>query len=241
MSGPAVLSEDRPFWGYGDLALFLMAGVPALVAAGILVRTLFSLLGWPWEARAPQLLAGQLLAYGFWFGFLYALLRVKYRRPFWRSLGWVDPGSQFWERLLLGVGLALGVAVLGGLLRTPNLDTPMKRLLSDRASVWLIGAAAATIGPACEELAFRGFVQPLLVRTLGAAPGIILTALPFALLHGPEYAWSWRHVLLVTIAGVGFGWMRHKTGSTAAAAVMHAGYNSTFFMALLVAGKDLPA
>jgi membrane protease YdiL (CAAX protease family) len=141
----------------------------------------------------------------------------------------------------MGVGVALAIAIVGGLMHTPDLDSPMKRLLSDRLSLVLVGTAAATLGPVCEELAFRGFIQPLLVRSLGPAPGIILTALPFALLHGPEYAWSWRHVLLVTIAGASFGWMRHRTGSTASAAVMHAAYNATFFVALLISGKDLPA
>jgi membrane protease YdiL (CAAX protease family) len=129
---------------------------------------------------------------------------------------------------------------VGALLRTPDLDMPMKRLLSDRTSLLLVGVAAATLGPVCEELAFRGFLMPLLVRSLGAWPGIVVSALPFALLHGPQYAWSWRHLLLIVIAGVSFGWMRHRTGSTAAAAVMHAGYNFTFFVAFVLQGKDVP-
>ena len=232
--------HDRPYWDYLDLAMFAVALFPALFGAGLIVAFVSGTAGGGLAGRAPHLLAGQFLGYAFWFTFLYLLLKVRYDRPFWAGLGWVSVTGRFWERAFLGVGLALGVALLGGLLRTPDLDTPMKQLLSDRVSVILVGLAAATIGPVCEELAFRGFVQPLLVRTLGAAPGILLAALPFALLHGPEYSWSWRHVLLITVAGVSFGWMRHKTGSTAAAAVMHAGYNSTFFMALLAAGKDLP-
>jgi membrane protease YdiL (CAAX protease family) len=241
MSEPDIPREERLFWGYGDLLLFLGAALPALVAGGLIVRGLFAGFGWPGQGKAPELLAAQFLAYGFWFGFLFMLLKFKYDRPFWDALGWVGFKENFWERIFLGVGLALAVALLGGLLQTPNLDTPMKKLLSDRLSVLLIGLAAVTLGPVCEELAFRGFFQPLLVRSLGAVPGIVLTALPFSLLHGPEYAWSWRHVLLITVAGISFGWIRHKTGSTAAAAVMHAGYNSTFFVTLMVAGKDLPA
>jgi membrane protease YdiL (CAAX protease family) len=72
-------------------------------------------------------------------------------------------------------------------------------------------------------------------------PGIILTALPFALLHGPEYAWSWRHVLLIAVAGCAFGLIRYRTGSTASSAIAHAAYNSTFFAAMLVSGEDFPA
>jgi membrane protease YdiL (CAAX protease family) len=233
--------RDGVFWSYLDLALFFTAALPALAAAALIVRGLFSGFSFRGEAKAPELLAAQFLGYGFLFAFLYLLLRLKYDRPFWNSLGWTRFRERFLERIALGIGAALAVAILGGLLRTPDLDTPMKRLLSDRLSILLVGLAAATIGPVCEELAFRGFLQPLLVRSLGPGPGILLTSLPFALLHGPEYGWSWRHVLLITLAGVAFGWMRHRTGSTAAAAVMHAAYNSTFFAAVLIAGKDLPA
>jgi hypothetical protein len=232
---------ESPFWDYLDALLFALAFAPALIAGGLLARAFFGGLSLHGSGKAPELLAAQFLAYGFWFTVLYGLLRVRYGRPFWVALGWVRFRERFVERLAIGVAVALTVAVLGGLLHTPDLDSPMKRLLSDRLSLVLVGVAAATAGPVCEELAFRGFFQPLLVRSMGPAPGIVLTALPFAVLHGPEYAWSWRHILLVTIAGSAFGWMRHRTGSTAAAAVMHAGYNATFFLALLISGKDLPA
>ena len=233
--------REGAFWGYFDLAMFFSAALPALAAAALMMRALFSGFSFRGQAKAPELLAAQLLGYGFLFAFLYLLLRLKYERPFWNSLGWVRFQEKFGERIATGIGAALAVAIIGGLLRTPDLDTPMKRLLSDRLSILLIGLAAATFGPVCEELAFRGFLQPLLVRSLGPAPGIVLTAMPFALLHGPEYAWSWRHVVLIALAGASFGWMRHRTGSTAAAAVMHAAYNSTFFAAMLISGKDLPA
>ena len=233
--------REGPFWDYQDLLLFAAAFVPALLAGGLLMRGLFSGLKLYGGGKAPELLAAQFLAYGFWFASLYWLLRLRYDQPFWRSLGWTGFRDRVLERIALGVGAALAVSIIGGLLQTPNLDSPMKRLLSDRLSLALVGIAAATIGPVCEELAFRGFLQPLLVRSFGPAPGILLTALPFALLHGPEYAWSWRHVVLVTLAGASFGWVRHRTGSTAAAAVMHAAYNATFFVALLIYGKDLPA
>ena len=60
-----------------------------------------------------------------------------------------------------------------------------------------------------------------------------MTACLFASLHGPEYAWSWRHVTLVALAGCAFGWMRHRTGSTATATTMHAAYNFTFFVGMV--------
>jgi membrane protease YdiL (CAAX protease family) len=83
---------------------------------------------------------------------------------------------------------------------------------------------------------FRGLLQPVLARTFGAIGAVILAALPFAMMHGPQYGWSWRHVLLIAFAGAAFGWHRWRTDSTGAAVVMHAGYNAILFT-LFIAGK----
>jgi hypothetical protein len=242
MSEPAPpLPPRTPFWDYQDLFVFLGAIFASLLVAGLLVQGIWLVFALGGRGKAPQLLAAQFLGYGFGFTFLWGWLRMKYERPFWESLGWVRFRERFWARIGWGVVVSLAVGVAGVALRTPDLDMPMKRLLSDRLSILLIGLAAATAGPVCEELAFRGFLQPLLVRSFGAAPGVVLAVVPFALLHGPEYAWSWRHLLLLTVAGASFGWMKQRTGSTAAAAVMHAAYNATFFAAFLLYGKGLPA
>jgi membrane protease YdiL (CAAX protease family) len=61
-----------------------------------------------------------------------------------------------------------------------------------------------------------------------------MAAVPFGLLHLQQYGNSWRHVLLITLAGAAFGWMRYRTGSTKAAVIMHAAYNGVFFVLLAV-------
>jgi membrane protease YdiL (CAAX protease family) len=106
--------------------------------------------------------------------------------------------------------------------------------------VILLATFGVTLGPLCEELAFRGFLQPLLVRSLGAVPGILAATIPFGLLHFQEYGNSWRHAVLIALAGASFGWMRHATGSTRAAAIMHASYNALFFFVLFAQRRELP-
>ncbi len=241
MSEPEAPAPRVPFWGYHDLFVFVGATFASLLVAGLFVQAVWLVFALGGRGKAPQLLAAQFLGYALCFTFLWSWLRLKYRRPFWQSLGWSRFRERFWARVAWGVVVSLSVGVAGALLRTPDVNMPMKQLLSDRLSVVLVGIAAATAGPVCEELAFRGFLQPLLVRSLGAAPGILLTAMPFGLLHGPEYAWAWQYVLMVVLAGASFGWMKHRTGSTAAAAVMHAAYNLTFFVLFLLYGKDLPS
>jgi membrane protease YdiL (CAAX protease family) len=93
------------------------------------------------------------------------------------------------------------------------------------------------LGPLFEELLFRGFLQPLLQRALGPWPAIFLAATGFAVLHGAQYKWSWQHLLLVGWAGVAFGYARYTTGSTAAAALLHGGYNLTFFVGYLIQSR----
>jgi membrane protease YdiL (CAAX protease family) len=123
------------------------------------------------------------------------------------------------------------------LIKVPVTENPMTKLLKDRAAMIPLAIFGVTIGPLCEELFFRGFVQPLLVRTLGAVAGIVATNVPFGILHYWEYGRSWRHVVVITLAGTAFGWMRHATGSTMASTVMHAAYNSLGFVALFAQRK----
>jgi membrane protease YdiL (CAAX protease family) len=133
----------------------------------------------------------------------------------------------------------MAVLLLGSLIRTPHTENPLTALLKDPTSLILVAIFGTIVAPVCEELMFRGFLQPLLVRSLGATAGILATALPFGLLHFQEYGNSWRHVLLISLSGVAFGLMRHATGSTRAAAIMHSSYNAFQFVLLMMA-KSLP-
>lgn len=231
--------QTKPFWGYLDLVLFIGAAVPALALSTGALLLLALTIGPP--SRTASVLVMQFLAYGFWFLALYAIFRFRYRRPFWESLAWHAPGSLLLRSLLLGPVLAVLIALLGHLLQTPDIQVPMMELLDSPTSIALVGFFAVTLGPICEELVFRGFLLPLLTRTVGAAIAIVVAALPFALLHGPQYGWSWRHVLLIGLAGAAFGWLKHVTGSTQAAAALHATYNLAFFAGyLLTQGDKLP-
>jgi len=232
--------ERYPFWSYADLVVFFGLAFPCLLLGTFLVKGFVWALHIRVHSIALELVPAQFVGYGFLFFALYLLLKLHYQRPFWESLRWVRtrPGTS--RAILYGFVLAFGVALTGTALRTPDIQTPMKDLMSDRSSVLLIAIFAVTLGPLCEELAFRGFLQPVLVRSFGAVAGILLAAIPFGLLHLSQYGESWRHGLLITFAGIGFGWMRHASGSTRAAAVMHAAYNFIFFASFFTQGRNLP-
>jgi membrane protease YdiL (CAAX protease family) len=233
----APVQEHYPFWGYADLLIFFFF---ALFGFGVVNLVLWVL--HPHVSRpAFVLLPAQCLIYAFLFLGLAGILKVHYDQPFWQSLRWVRtrPGEP--RIILLGFALAISLSFVGWALRIPDVQTPMKQLLSDRTSLLLVAIFAVTLGPVCEELVFRGFLQPVLVRSLGVVPGIVATAVPFGILHLPEYGNSWRHVLLITMAGAAFGWMRHVSGSTRAAAVMHAAFNFVSVVGTFAAEKNLPS
>lgn len=222
------------FWGALDVFFMASLALPALLAAGLIVFGVSSFVPVLRMLRAAQVLAMQFLFWGIWLAALYAVLRLRYGRRFWASLGWRRPPAGYGQAALLGALTAGGVIAGALILRPPEVALPLLELLKDPLSLVLVGVFAVTLGPVCEELAFRGFLLPWLARLIRPAPAVVLTGALFAVLHGPEYAWSWRHVLLITVAGAAFGAVRLRTGSTAAAAVMHAMYNLVFFAALLM-------
>jgi membrane protease YdiL (CAAX protease family) len=233
-------AEPYPFWSYADLVVFFGLALPCLLLGAITVKVVLWGFGIYVHSQALQLVPAQFVGYGYLFFVLYLLLKLHYGRPFWPSLRWVRgrPGAA--RAVLYGFVLAFGVALLGTALRTPDIQTPMKDLLSDRSSMLLIAIFAVTLGPLCEELAFRGFLQPVLVKSFGAVAGVVLAAVPFGLLHLSQYGGSWRHGFLITVAGAAFGWMRQASGSTRATTVMHAAYNFIFFAAMFTQKGTIP-
>jgi uncharacterized protein len=227
----------EPFWGYNDLLVFLGIAPVALVLGALLVRGVFAVFRYTPAVEAVELLPEQLLGYLFLFAALAAVFRLWHGRPFWASLGWKAPRLPAPLIVAAGIATALGVAFGSELMHVTEKPNPLTDLMKGRLALILMAIFGVTVAPVAEELAFRGFLQPLLARSLGAPLGIVLTAIPFGALHYSEYA-DWGHVALVALAGAAFGTMRQATGSTRASALMHAAYNALFFVAAFTAGKD---
>jgi hypothetical protein len=226
-----------PFFDYTDLFFFIGLCVPCLLIAVLLVRAVKIFAPMP---TSVQLLLVQSVWYFLAFGSIAALFRLRYRQPFWRALGWRSlsfPSSL--GALLAGPLLAVALGMLGAALHTPEIDLPFQQMLGSTGTIVLLGILVVILGPVAEELAFRGFLMPLLVRSLGAAGGIVVTGFVFGSIHGYEYEWSWRHMLLISLVGCAFGWAKYKTQSTAAAAFMHCTFNLTQFAAFLWQARTL--
>ena len=221
-------TSDSPFWRWEDFFLFLGAILPCWAVSAIVVRVSGI------RQTPAQTLVFQSAFFALLLAVLYVVIAIRYRQPFWRSLGWVNPGRGMWFCIVGAPALAFAAAALGVVLRAPPIPNLIEEMISGRASLIIVMLFVVVIGPVYEELLFRGFLYPLLAKSFGAAAGIVLSALPFALLHGPQNQWSWQHMTLVGLAGLTFGFARYKTGSTAAAAILHCGYNLTQFAGYLL-------
>jgi membrane protease YdiL (CAAX protease family) len=71
--------------------------------------------------------------------------------------------------------------------------------------------------PLFEEVVFRGFIQPALIRRTGVWVGLTLTAAVFALIHGPDL----HAVGPVFVLGLTLGWLRQRTGTVTAPIILH--------------------
>jgi len=240
-ASPAADSQSptarSPFFDYADLFFFIALAIPSLFLAYAIVAGARFIVP---ISKPAQALLIQIVWYVLIFGALAVLFRIRYHKPLWSSLDWRGVAiTTSLGALLAGPVLALALGLLGSALRAPDIQLPFEQMLESRSTLVLLGLLLVVLGPIAEELAFRGFLMPLLIRTLGAAGGVVLTGIIFGSLHGYEYKWSWQFMLLISIVGCLFGWAKYKTRSTVTSALMHATFNLTQFAALLAQGRSL--
>ncbi|HEX3682654.1 MAG TPA: type II CAAX endopeptidase family protein [Bryobacteraceae bacterium] len=230
---PPLPAPREPFWGYLDLVLmlgFVCAGLVGIVLLGAgLVAIVPKLKDDPMPLVLPLQFVFYLVVYA---GFV-AVFKLRYRAPVLVSLGWRRASLNPLFAAVGGVVLALGLALLASLLHTPQVPSPIDKLVNSPSSLALFVITAVVVAPFFEELLFRGFVQPLLSRTFGVIAGVLITAVLFGALHAPEYSWAWQYALVVSLAGAVFGWLRARTNSVIPGTVMHGFYNLAFVVGYL--------
>jgi membrane protease YdiL (CAAX protease family) len=222
---------ENPIWNGWDVLL-----IAALTLVAMLVLQLLVIFGAVWfvyphsnlaeVAQKPiLLLVSQFLIYAAVAACMVMLVEGKYHVAFWQAIRWNWPRSE-WKLLALGAAMLFTLGLLQSLLPMPK-DTPFEHLFDRPRDAYLLGIIAVSIGPLMEELFFRGFMYPVLARHMGVAWGIVLTALPFGLIHLPQYGWAWGAALVIVMVGVVCGVVRAVTRSVGASFLVHVGYNGT--------------
>jgi membrane protease YdiL (CAAX protease family) len=162
------------------------------------------------------------------------LVESKYGVRFWKAIRWNWPSP---TTRVLGFGLlgmfTISLDLIGRYLPMPK-TSPFDEFFAHPRDAYLIAAFAVTFGPLMEELFFRGFLYPVLARRTGMISAVLLTALPFGLLHYLQYR-SWAAVLIISLVGVVLTAVRAATESVAASFIVHVGYNATLMILAAIA------
>jgi hypothetical protein len=182
----------------------------------------------PWLLLLPQFI---------WFAVV-AMCLVRYAKTLfgqtlWQAIRWNWP-SHRWP-VLVGIGIVTLVILQGleRLLPMPS-KSPFDQFFARPLDAYAFAFLAIAVAPFMEELFFRGFLYPVLARRLGVMSGVVLTALPFALIHQPEYK-AWGPVLIIFLVGLVLTAVRAKTKSVGASFIVHAIYNGVPVIAAVVA------
>jgi uncharacterized protein len=239
---PANLSvppvEDPPFGGVEVLRIGLLMFVVPIIAAPFVVvlvqKFSFPHLSFaqvalkPWVLLAPQFIWFAIVAL-----FLLDYTRAKFHQSLWQAIRWNWPRHR-WP-VLVGIGF-LTLIVLQGLERLLPLpkNSPFDQFFNRPVDAYAFAFLAIAFAPFMEELFFRGFLYPVLARRLGVSAGVLLTALPFALIHEPEYK-AWGPVLIIFLVGVILTLVRAKMKSVGASFIVHAIYNAVPVIAAIIA------
>jgi membrane protease YdiL (CAAX protease family) len=231
--------EDPPWSGWdvlGIALLTILAIVVFLFATTLAAQQLL----FPHQpavevAKLPLVtVAAQGLAYLAVLIFMIALVK-RLGRPFGQAIRWNWPRNSL-VYLLGGVALAFGLQGLAHFLPMPK-ELPIDRFFQTTSEAWVLSVFGVTLAPLLEELFFRGFLYPVLVRRLGVVAAVLLTSAGFGLIHAPQLGRAWAPVLVVFLVGLALTITRALTKSVASSLLIHIAYNGTI-SALIFAASD---
>jgi membrane protease YdiL (CAAX protease family) len=157
----------------------------------------------------------------------------------------------FWRLAAIGLGAGLLISSLSNFLPMPKNPPILHDMMASTSGAWMLFLFGVTAAPVVEELAFRGFLLPSLLnifrwlerlgisnqtvtRYIGIPVSILLTTIPFALLHAQQVSDAWAPLLLIATVSVILCIVRLVTNSVAAGAVVHSAYNFVLFAGLIV-------
>lgn len=235
---------ENPVFGMLDILLILLCALVSLFFAFIVMFAWLAITGKSLDRAAselpgngPLLVGVQTLSYIWLVAFMVALVRMKHDRPFFAAISWNAPRAKAALTAILGgVALALFSEAISFLLsRWIPKSLPIDAFFRTRSSIYAMVFFGIAVAPLVEELFFRGFLYPVLARSLGILPSIGLTAAAFALLHEGQLAHAWAPLLVLFIVGTTITAVRARTRSVATGLLIHVGYNTTLFAMLFVA------
>jgi uncharacterized protein len=235
----SALPQDlRAPWDWLDLLLLAILALAGSLLLGLLLSLVFALLGVsPAQLRASPSKTGlftivrQALLFLVLIGYLTAQIRVSFRAPFWRTIGWRPFEIGKSPRAVRYFGFVAGGFLLAALVQIVSVaygsraKVPMQALFQDRRTALLLLLMAVFVAPVIEETIFRGYIYPVVARKFGVAVGVVATGTLFGLLHAPQLRGAWVQIGLLVIVGIIFTYARAVTRTVLASYLLHVSYN----------------
>jgi CAAX protease family protein len=226
-------------WRLRDLLIIVLCVPVALFVSNLVAfigyAALRPVVGWTTPIHKLQtntvfLISLQLIFYVFLLAYIYFLVAIRYRAPFWAALKWLKPSAHNTLRFFLGGSLLSLLVMFSPRFFPEQKSFPLEKMFDSPASAYAVAAFAILVAPFMEELLFRGVLFAFFEKHGGLKFAIVSTALLFAGLHIPEYWGAWNHVILILVVGVIFSMVRGLTGSVTPSFVMHLAYNFTLML-----------
>lgn len=247
---------------FGHTVIFFLLLLPAFIGGWIVTFAFLRIVLHEVPTRTLMLRMGhevryaigaQAIAYGIEWALAALVFSLWWGRSLAKGVHWKNATARrlFLRLALLGVATGLAITLAGNFLPMPKAPPILKDLTNSTMGAWMLMVFGITLAPLTEELAFRGFLLPSLihvfrwlerrramsensVRTIGIPIAILLTSIPFAMVHAQQVSGSWGPLVLIGMVSVVLCIVRLATDSVAASFVVHACYNFTLFAGLLV-------
>jgi membrane protease YdiL (CAAX protease family) len=184
---------------------------------------------------------------------------LMWHRSFLDGVEWHWATARGQARRLVTLGLALGVvvAIVTSFISPPK-SMPIDEFFASPATAWVITLFGTLAAPVFEEICFRGFLLPAVAiaydwislprtdearerwqTTTSLTPAAlifsaVLTSIGFAAMHAQQVAHLWAALLVLFSVSLVLTFVRVKTQSVAASALVHATYNGFVFITALV-------
>jgi|GEM_PF-1565259 len=205
-----IQNEEKAPWKISDvLFTYVLIFALSIAAIGILLISGIDAN----ESLFPAVL--QVLLSIITLSVIFIIVTKKYKIPFLKAFGISTQKmpSFFIQGIAVSFILVISTSLVSyiftemmGIHReNPYVNVPKEKLQ-------MISIMAVMVAPVVEEIFFRGFMQPALVKSFGIFGGVFLTALIFGLSHAQYLDYSTALVAVIVI-GLVLGTTRHYTHS----------------------------
>lgn len=245
--------EDlRVPWGWTDLALFIVLAALTFFLLNMAAVRVFAHFGITFaqiqHSPAKQgvfIFSTEVPLYVLLLGFFALQAKVRAGGPVWSTLGWKPlPDGPVPPRLIV-IGLVVSGLLLSFLVNLissefqPKTALPIQAYFQNRLSAILLMIMAVAFAPVFEETFFRGYLYPVVARSWGVAPGIVVTGTLFGLLHAAQLWGGWVQIALLILVGIIFTYARAVSKTVVASYLLHFSYNSLIFLGFVIASHGL--